>query len=124
MKSKKKISCYLIGDSNLTINCAKALSRSQNLLGILSKNSQLLEWAASQHIYHTHVDEKFFGILKNRNFDYLFSVINYRILTKEIIESPRYFAINYHNAPLPRYGGLNAASWAILNQEKEHGITW
>lgn len=124
MKIKKKFSCYLIGDSNLSINCAKLLNCSQNLLGILSKNSQLLEWAASQNIYHTHFDAEFYDTLKNRTFDYLFSVVNYRILTQEIIKSPRYFAINYHNAPLPRYGGLNAASWAILNQEKEHGITW
>jgi len=32
--------------------------------------------------------------------------------------------INFHNGPLPRYGGLNACSWAIYNGEKQHGITW
>lgn len=31
---------------------------------------------------------------------------------------------NYHDALLPKYGGVNATSWAIINQEEIHGITW
>ena len=26
--------------------------------------------------------------------------------------------------PLPAYAGVHAASWALLNGEKEHGVTW
>ena len=37
---------------------------------------------------------------------------------------PRYKAINYHDGPLPRYAGHYATTWAILNQETVHGITW
>jgi methionyl-tRNA formyltransferase len=33
-------------------------------------------------------------------------------------------AINYHNAPLPKYAGLHALAWAILNKEQFYGITW
>ena len=33
-------------------------------------------------------------------------------------------AINFHDGPLPRHAGLNAPVWAILEQEKQHGVTW
>ena len=33
-------------------------------------------------------------------------------------------AINFHDGPLPKYAGLNATTWAILNGETRHGITW
>ncbi|HEX9858486.1 MAG TPA: MupA/Atu3671 family FMN-dependent luciferase-like monooxygenase, partial [Paracoccaceae bacterium] len=33
-------------------------------------------------------------------------------------------AVNFHDGPLPRYAGLNAPVWAILNGEARHGITW
>ena len=33
-------------------------------------------------------------------------------------------AINFHDGPLPRYAGLNAPVWAIINGEPDHGITW
>ena len=33
-------------------------------------------------------------------------------------------AINYHDALLPRYGGLHATTWALFQGETMHGITW
>ncbi len=38
--------------------------------------------------------------------------------------SARKGAVNFHDGPLPRYAGLNAPVWAILNGETTHGITW
>src|SRR6476659_9154377 len=32
--------------------------------------------------------------------------------------------IMFNIGPLPRYGGVNAYSWAIINGEKHHGVTW
>src|SRR5690606_25547084 len=39
-------------------------------------------------------------------------------------ETPRIAAINFHDGPLPRYAGMHSTSWALLNQERRHGITW
>ena len=33
-------------------------------------------------------------------------------------------AINFHDGPLPRYAGLNAPVWALINRETRHGVTW
>jgi len=56
--------------------------------------------------------------------DYLVSINNHQIIKKGLIRLPRSGVINFHNAPLPRYGGLNACTWAIVNGETEHGVTW
>lgn len=32
-------------------------------------------------------------------------------------------SLNLHNAPLPRYRGVNPINWALKNNEVEHGVT-
>jgi methionyl-tRNA formyltransferase len=53
----------------------------------------------------------------------LISVHNPDILPEKVIKSAG-LAINYHPAPLPRYAGLNAFSWALMNGEPRYGVTW
>ena len=31
--------------------------------------------------------------------------------------------LNLHNAPLPRYRGVNPINWALKNRERQHGVT-
>lgn len=56
--------------------------------------------------------------------DYLVSANNFQIFRTPSLSVPRFGVVNFHNAPLPRYGGLNACSWALMNGEREHGVTW
>ncbi len=56
--------------------------------------------------------------------DYLISVYNMRILKKRLLSIPKLGCVNYHNSLLPRYRGVNIYSWAIINGEKQHGVTW
>ena len=63
-------------------------------------------------------------IIKKLNVAYLISVNNYQILKKDIILAPAKAVFNFHNGPLPKYGGLNACTWAIYNNESMHGVTW
>lgn len=46
-----------------------------------------------------------------------------QILSKEILEMPKYGCINIHGSLLPKYRGAAPIQWAILNGEKETGIT-
>ncbi len=57
-------------------------------------------------------------------FDYLFSVANLRMLPPAVLARARKLAINFHDALLPRYAGLNATCWALMAQERSHGVTW
>ena len=56
--------------------------------------------------------------------DYLVSANNFLIFRPQALAVPRLGIVNFHNGPLPRYGGVNACSWAIFNGESMHGVTW
>ena len=46
-----------------------------------------------------------------------------QILSREILEMPRYGCINIHASLLPMYRGAAPIQWAILNGEKKSGVT-
>jgi len=46
-----------------------------------------------------------------------------RILPQEILDTPKYGCINVHSSLLPKYRGSAPIHWAILNGEKETGVT-
>lgn len=46
-----------------------------------------------------------------------------QILSSEILEMPRFGCINIHASLLPRYRGAAPIQWAIIDGEKETGVT-
>ena len=46
-----------------------------------------------------------------------------QILTKEILDMPKYGCINVHASLLPKYRGSAPIQWAVINGEKESGVT-
>ena len=46
-----------------------------------------------------------------------------RILPEDILNAPPYGCINVHSSLLPKYRGAAPINWAILNGEKETGVT-
>lgn len=63
------------------------------------------------------------SFLKNAEIDVLFSINYLYIVEKDILTLPRKYAINLHGSLLPRYRGRTPHIWAIINNEKETGIT-
>jgi len=61
--------------------------------------------------------------INEQNLDFLFSLQYNKILKKEIIDTPRHGSINLHFSPLPKYRGVAAPTWALINGEKEFGVT-
>jgi methionyl-tRNA formyltransferase len=54
----------------------------------------------------------------------IFVVVAYgRLLTQEILDIPKIFCMNVHGSLLPKYRGAAPVNWAILNGEKETGVT-
>ncbi|MBE0555733.1 MAG: methionyl-tRNA formyltransferase, partial [Proteobacteria bacterium] len=53
----------------------------------------------------------------------LFVVVAFRILPKEVYTIPSRGAFNLHASLLPKYRGAAPISWAIMNDEKETGVT-
>jgi methionyl-tRNA formyltransferase len=116
------MNCYIIGETNLTLQCAQWLVRQgHELLGIVSSSSKIRDWATKSHINHFYDLQASKGILISNQFDYLFSIANPIILKSELLNKPSIAAINYHDALLPAYAGVHATSWVIWRGEKEHG---
>jgi methionyl-tRNA formyltransferase len=55
---------------------------------------------------------------------YLVSANNFRTFGEACLAIPERATINFHDGPLPRYGGVHPCSWAILHGEETHGVTW
>lgn len=46
-----------------------------------------------------------------------------KLIPQEVIDIPKWGAINVHTAKLPAYRGMHPINWAIINDEKEVGTT-
>ena len=46
-----------------------------------------------------------------------------QILKKDLLALPRHFCINLHSSLLPKYRGAAPINWAIINGDKETGVT-
>ena len=118
-------SCFIIGEGTLVVPCAQALlERGMRIHGLVTREPSLQKWAEEQSIPHVPPGEKVLSFLSSAPFDYLFSIVNLSMVKEEVLRLPRKMAINFHDGPLPRYAGLYCTSWALLNREPQHGVTW
>src|SRR5579872_1582896 len=53
----------------------------------------------------------------------LIIVVAFRILPKEVFTLPKLGAFNLHGSILPKYRGAAPIQWALINGEKETGVT-
>jgi amino acid adenylation domain-containing protein len=116
--------CLLIGEGSLLIECATILiEKKHQIIGILSPDKTVADWAKRYQIdYYKNRRELLTKSTQSRC-EYIFSIVNNTILDRKILDLAD-TAINYHDSLLPTYAGVNATSWAILNGELQHGITW
>jgi amino acid adenylation domain-containing protein len=123
MPNQSQFSCFLIGEETLLIQCAEILIKKEHqILGILSSNKLITDWAKLNGINITLTDE-IIATLSHQPFDFLFGFDN-SLASNEIVDLPCKYIINFHDSLLPKYAGENSTSWALVNQEKTHGVTW
>ena len=66
---------------------------------------------------------EFIEEMKSLNPDVICVVAYGKILPKEILDIPRLGCINVHGSLLPKYRGAAPIQWAVINGEKQTGIT-
>jgi amino acid adenylation domain-containing protein len=121
----KGFSCFLIGSGSLLIRCAELLlQKGCAVCGIISADRRNRDWAARHGIPCFGPEAGLTEVLGEHPFDFLFSVGNIRVFTPDILSIPKRAAINYHDSPLPRYAGVHATAWAIMNRETRHAVSW
>ena len=111
----------LIGHESLALHCGQMLlDAGHSIVAVVTRNPDVAAWAQS-----VGVDVQQPGAdLSTCQFDWLLSIANLDIIPQTLLAQAAKGAVNFHDGPLPRYAGLNAPVWAILNREAQHGITW
>ncbi len=117
--------CVVIGTGSLLVQSVEELrSRGHAILCVASPDPKVASWAASNKLPHVATWAELEAAVRVQQVDLLFSIVNDEVLPPSALTLPRAMAINYHDAPLPRYAGIHATSWALMAGEKEHAITW
>lgn len=92
-----------------------------------SYDDTLLNFSKKYNIpYHKGIkvnSDDFYELAKSYNCDLFVSMSFNQIFRNRIINLPRLKTINCHAGKLPFYRGRNILNWALINDEKEFGIT-
>ena len=68
-------------------------------------------------------EQEFVEILRGYNPDAIIVVAFGQIIPESILEIPKYGCVNIHGSLLPKYRGAAPIQWAVLDGEKETGVT-
>jgi methionyl-tRNA formyltransferase len=127
----------VIGDGSMASDVVSRLGVTQGIgwLGWMYHSAD--EWSkrrvaalASKHLDVTtftiaHVaDSDSRRILAEIRPDLILNVNSFDIIPPDMLGIAAGGIINFHNGPLPDYRGVNIPSWALINGELRHGVTW
>ncbi len=114
-----------IGSSKLLVECARHwLQEGGAIHSVISDCPTVSAWCAQNGVDLLPPSHDQVGWLARAPFEYLFSIVNHAITPAAVLALPLKLAINYHDSPLPRYAGFNATSWAIMDGQAAHAVTW
>ncbi len=117
--------CALIGETSLLVRCAELLvERGHEIAAIVADSPREQQWARERGLRLVPTPADLAAAIGDEPVDWIFSIVNYRVLPAAVVGLARHGAINFHDAPLPRYAGMHATSWALLAGERVHGISW
>lgn len=121
------LACVFVGDDSLLIRCVELARQRGHVVRCIVTSAPAVElWSQSVGIPTLDARSAYGEALAGASepVDWLFSVANLRPVSAEVLRCARYGGINFHDGPLPRYGGVHAPAWAIMGDERVHGITW
>ncbi|PHM50104.1 Bifunctional polymyxin resistance protein arnA [Xenorhabdus miraniensis] len=125
MKLRKNYHCVVIGQGALAIRCCQFLIDSGFYIdAVLSLDSVFTSWSKKEEIKHINSIGELELFVCDNSVEWLFSISCPLIFNSKLLNNITLGAFNYHDAPLPKYTGYHATSWAILSLEKEYSITW
>ena len=119
------LAAVFIGSDTLLLQCVEHWrSLGHTVTAVVTDTDKVRRFCAEQGLRCLDAAADYVAEFANQRPDYLFAVTWLRLLPERAIGLPTRLAVNFHDGPLPRYAGLNATCWAILQGEREHGVTW
>ena len=96
--------------------------------GMKTEASPVKKFAQSQNLEVKQPDKirnniEFIENIKDLKPDVLCVVAYGKILPKELLEIPKFGAVNVHGSLLPKYRGAAPIQWSVINGDEETGIT-
>lgn len=139
MKDYKELRIVFMGTPEFAVASLDALVKAGcNIVGVITapdkpagRGMQLQQSAvkkyAVEHSLHVLQPEKlknpeFLAELKSLNAD-LQIVVAFRMLPEVVWNMPPMGSVNLHGSLLPQYRGAAPINWAVINGEKETGVT-
>ncbi|SHF70730.1 natural product biosynthesis luciferase-like monooxygenase domain-containing protein [Litoreibacter ascidiaceicola] len=120
-----QFSAIIIGNESLAIQCAEMLLEAGHQVpAVVTRNTDISAWAKGADIQAISADANLAEEMNGMSFDWLLSIANLDMIPDDVLAIPARGAVNFHDGPLPRYAGLNAPAWALINGETEYGISW
>ncbi len=101
----------------------KKSGRGMNLVSTPVKEYALSKGLTVYQPEKIRKDTDLINIIKDIHPDVIVVVAFGQILSKEILDIPKYGSINVHGSLLPKYRGAAPIQWAVINGEKVTGIT-
>ncbi|HCW85187.1 MAG TPA: peptide synthetase [Rhodobacteraceae bacterium] len=118
-----ELSAILIGSESLTIEAGRQMrARGYAVRVVVTHSADVRAWAASEGLDVLNFAPDIAARLEP--VDWIFSVANLEIISSDVLALASKGAVNFHDGPLPKYAGLNAPVWALLNGEETHGVSW
>ncbi|QHQ34098.1 MupA/Atu3671 family FMN-dependent luciferase-like monooxygenase [Algicella marina] len=119
------MSCIVVGDESLLVQCSEVLlANGHTICAVVTHSDDIRAWADDRGLRVEAHGADLADRLGPVTCDWLFSIANLVLIPETVLSKATQGAVNFHDGPLPRYAGLNAPVWAILNGEAQHGITW
>jgi natural product biosynthesis luciferase-like monooxygenase protein len=119
------LTALLFGNESLTRQCgAMWLDRGHKIAAVITRSADLRQWAEAAGLRVEEPGPDLAGRLQGMPVDWVISVAYLSLIPEAVLSLARHGGVNFHDAPLPGYAGLNAPVWALLNGERQHGITW
>ncbi|MCB0802249.1 MAG: methionyl-tRNA formyltransferase [Flavobacteriales bacterium] len=136
---KKELRIVFMGTPDFAVESLKCLHEAgKNIVGVITaadkkagRGQKLNESAVKKYAIAKQIkvlqpsnlkNEEFIAELKELNAD-LQIVVAFRMLPELVWNMPKYGTFNLHASLLPQYRGAAPINWAIINGEKETGVT-
>jgi len=120
-----QFSSLLIGDGPLLVQCGeRLLARGNSIACVVTGNPDIRNWAGEKGLRVETSGKDLENRISDIQIDWLLSISNLSLIPDAVLSKAARGAVNFHDGPLPRYAGLNAPLWALMNRETQHGVSW
>ena len=136
---KKELRIVFLGTPDFAVENLKALVEDgQNIVGVVTapdkpvgrgrkiQEPAVKQYAKAQNLFVMQPsnlkDDAFVDELRSLNAD-LQIVVAFRMLPEKVWDMPKLGTFNLHASLLPQYRGAAPINWAIMNGEKETGVS-